>query len=147
VVLKEVMQVPLSTDVMKGLGSNPKSYNPEVELASSQHNHLLDQDPVAVVKYTALRPIGAQEQGRQERIGRHEDVLHLPLPDRHLETDKSHPLNRSVSFGSNIGAEQGGTTRLDVEYHLPPPRREPIERGLCRRKLLDLVGSERMAGW
>jgi hypothetical protein len=49
---------------MKGLGLNPKSYDPGVELASSQHNHLLDQDPVAVVKNPALRPIGAQEQGR-----------------------------------------------------------------------------------
>jgi hypothetical protein len=50
VVLQEVMQVPLSVGVMKGLGLNTESYNPEVELTSSQHNHLLDKDAVAVVK-------------------------------------------------------------------------------------------------
>jgi hypothetical protein len=101
VVLQEVMQVPLSVDVMKGLGLDTKSYNPEVELTSSQHNHLLYEDAIAVVHNPALRPIGAHEQARQEGIGRHEDVLHLPLPDRHLEVDKSHPLYRSNSFGSN----------------------------------------------
>jgi hypothetical protein len=108
VVLKENMQVPLSVDVMKGLGLDTKSYNPGVELASSQHNHLLDKDAIAVAKYPALRPIEAHEQGRQERICRHEDLLDLPLPGLHLEVDKSHPVSRSISFGSNIGAEQGG---------------------------------------
>jgi hypothetical protein len=142
---QEVMQVPLGVDVVKGLGVDSKGSDPKVELTSSQHNHLLDQDLVAVVRDPALRPIGAREQGRQEGIGRHENLLDLPLPERHLETNKSHPLYRSTCFGRHIGAEQEGT-RLDVEFHLHPPRREPIERGLGRRKLLDLVGSERMGG-
>ena len=55
VVHQEVMQVPLGVDVVKGLGVDSKGYDPEVELASSQHNHLLDQNPVAVVNNRALR--------------------------------------------------------------------------------------------
>jgi hypothetical protein len=43
------MQVPLGVDVVKGLGVDTKGHDPGVELTSSQHNHLLDQDPVAAV--------------------------------------------------------------------------------------------------
>jgi hypothetical protein len=50
----------LSVDVVKRTGVDTEGDYPQVELASRQHNHLLVEDAVAVavVQYTALRPIG-----------------------------------------------------------------------------------------
>jgi hypothetical protein len=53
---------------MKGLGVDSKGYDPEVELTGCQHNHLLDQDPVAVEHDPALRPTSARvsKDGKKE---------------------------------------------------------------------------------
>jgi hypothetical protein len=145
VVREEVMQVTLSVYVMKRLGAEAKGDNPKVELACRQHNHLLDEDAVAVVHHTALRPNGAQEQARQERVRRDEDGFDLLLVDLHLCADYSQPLHHSLSFSSNAGVKQGGAD-LVIVRHLQPSGREPIELDLRRPKLLGLVGTERMGG-
>jgi hypothetical protein len=45
-----------------------KGYDPGVELASSQHNHLLDEDAIAVV-YSTPRPVPS---ARMSKLGKKE---------------------------------------------------------------------------
>jgi hypothetical protein len=89
---------------------NTEGDYPQVELASRQHNHLIDGDAVAVavVQYTALRRIGAHEQAWQESVRRHQDSFDLLLPDMHLRAGPPQPLNRTLLFGGTAGAEQVG---------------------------------------
>jgi hypothetical protein len=139
------VQVALSADVGKRSGVYTEGDYPQVKPAGRKHNDLLDGDAVAVVHHAALRPIGVLEQTRQESVRIHQDSFDLLLPDVHLRADPPQPLNRTLLLGGIAGAEQEGAD-LTTVLHRQPSRREPVELDLSQRKLLDLVGTEGMAG-